>query len=206
MQTKKIPTQLHLAELVEESAAKAKAPQKLERPKEMPNWAAGQNLTRVPIRDYPAYEVDVFGNVYSRWSRTGRKGRGTTMVLGEHWKKLIPVNVKGYLQVYLSMGNGTHIRRRVHQLVLDAFVGPCPIGFEACHADGVRRNNALSNLRWDTPENNWLDRKRHGRGVSARKLTDDQIARIKSAVRYHGWMTALANQFGVSLPAIAYHR
>lgn len=51
----------------------------------------------------------------------------------------------------------------VHRLVLEAFIGPCPPGMEACHNDGNPRNNALSNLRWDTSENNSADKIRHGR-------------------------------------------
>lgn len=55
-----------------------------------------------------------------------------------------------------------HKRKLVHRLVLEAFVGPCPPGMEACHADGNPKNNALTNLRWDTPKSNAADRIRHG--------------------------------------------
>lgn len=51
----------------------------------------------------------------------------------------------------------------VHVLVLEAFVGPRPSGLEACHWDDNPTNNALSNLRWDTPEANRADAVRNNR-------------------------------------------
>lgn len=48
-------------------------------------------------------------------------------------------------------------------MVLNAFVGPPPPGFEGCHKDGDRANNALSNLYWGTRSDNQRDRVRHGR-------------------------------------------
>lgn len=58
---------------------------------------------------------------------------------------------------------------RVHRLVLEAFVGPCPEGMEACHNDGNPANNRLENLRWDTRRNNILDAIRHGTHPTASK-------------------------------------
>ena len=52
--------------------------------------------------------------------------------------------------------------RRVHRLVLEAFVGPCPLGMECLHADDDPANNSLSNLRWGTRSENIHDRVRNG--------------------------------------------
>lgn len=57
----------------------------------------------------------------------------------------------------------------VHRLVLEAFVGPCPSGFECCHNDGDRSNAALSNLRWDSRSSNTLDAVRQKTNYQARK-------------------------------------
>jgi len=38
--------------------------------------------------------------------------------------------------------------RRVDHLVLLAFVGPCPEGYECRHLDGDPANNHVDNLRW----------------------------------------------------------
>jgi hypothetical protein len=70
---------------------------------------------------------------------------------------------------YVSLGRGRH--RLVYRLVLEAFVGPCPDGMEACHGDGNHRNNRLDNLRWDTRGANMLDAVRHGTHVNARRET-----------------------------------
>lgn len=52
--------------------------------------------------------------------------------------------------------------RRVHRLVLEAFVGPCPDGMEACHNNSISTDNRLENLRWDTPRSNQYDRRANG--------------------------------------------
>lgn len=58
----------------------------------------------------------------------------------------------------------------VHRLVLEAFVGPCPVGMEGCHyPDRDPANNALSNLRWDTKRENQFDRVKHGTHHEASK-------------------------------------
>ncbi len=81
------------------------------------------------------------------------------------------------LSLGLSMGYpGVHLRRgpkvrtcRAHQLVLEAFVGPCPDGYVCCHHNGDPTDNRLANLRWDTETANSLDTMRHGRNVNFNK-------------------------------------
>lgn len=51
---------------------------------------------------------------------------------------------------------------RVHRLVLEAFVGPCPTEMEARHLNGDRMDNRLENLRWGTKSENAYDKIRHG--------------------------------------------
>jgi hypothetical protein len=59
--------------------------------------------------------------------------------------------------------------RRIHRLVLQAFVGPCPAGQECCHGDGDPSNNVLSNLRWGTRSDNRRDSVGHGTHFSTSK-------------------------------------
>lgn len=119
-------------------------------------------------------------------------------------------NAKGHLKVDLySGGKGTRRHRYVHRLVLEAFVGPCPDGMEACHGDGAPENNRLSNLRWDTPSANWDDARRHG---TARvrdthhwsKLTSGQVAEIRRRYAAGERQRALAVEFGVIQQSISY--
>jgi hypothetical protein len=67
----------------------------------------------------------------------------------------------------VPLGNGSSAR--VHNLVLEAFIGPRPTGFVACHDDGDPHNNHVSNLRWDSYSSNNADLVRHGTHWQARK-------------------------------------
>lgn len=104
----------------------------------------------------------------------------------------------GYLGINAS---GSEIRY-VHSLVLEAFVGPCPSGMECCHNDGVRTNNALSNLRWDVHVNNTEDSRRHGTMVCGEesnmaKLTESEVVTLRSMARDRS-TKELARRFGIS--------
>jgi len=83
----------------------------------------------------------------------------------------------GRLQVRLKVGE---IKKtfRVHRLVLEAFVGPCPHGCEACHRNNDPSDNRIENLRWDTKQSNLADyladrQKRAHALKKIRKLTLD---------------------------------
>lgn len=67
----------------------------------------------------------------------------------------------GYLHVSMNRG-GKRVTRFVHQLVLEAFVGPRGEGQITRHLDGRRDNNALINLAWGTPLENAADARAHG--------------------------------------------
>lgn len=60
--------------------------------------------------------------------------------------------------------DGRQIRstKLVHRVMLEAFVGPCPSGMVACHANDVPTDNRLENLRWDTYSANRNDSVRNG--------------------------------------------
>ena len=103
-----------------------------------------------------------------------------------------------YPLVHLSV-EGRITARRIHQLVLEAFVGPCPEGLEGCHENDVPTDNRLENLRWDSHRANTADAERNGRiavgeTVHASKLHASDIPVIrKSPLTQH----ELAAQYGV---------
>lgn len=134
--------------------------------------------------------------------RVGDDGSVWGSHLGQ-WRKLCPApNSGGYLRITLYDGPLPE-RWLVQRLVLHTFVGPCPVGMEACHWDGDRTNNALGNLRWDTKPANRADRWRHGTHAGGKKLTDDEVRSIKT-LWVSEWLGIgdIARVFGVSYQQI----
>jgi hypothetical protein len=119
------------------------------------------------IQGFPGYRVGNDGSVWSCWGRKSRGlHKGHQSILTLRWRLMKPQrNGTGYWVVYLQ----PRTTRLIHRLVLESFVGPCPNGHQACHNDGDRRNNHLSNLRWDTPRNNERDKVRHGTALTSDK-------------------------------------
>lgn len=64
---------------------------------------------------------------------------------------------QGYIKVTIRI-DGKPRSRKVHRMVLETFMGPCPPEMEGCHKNDDKLNNSLSNLRWDTRESNVLER------------------------------------------------
>ena len=115
-----------------------------------------------PVVGYEGrYEVSSLGRVKSLPRCVGRKDgsgqflKGRLMVLTPHASK------SPYPTVALCK-NGVQRQHTVHRLVLEAFVGPCPPGMEACHNDGNHADSSLANLRWDTHLENHRDSVEHG--------------------------------------------
>lgn len=103
---------------------------------------------------------------------------------------------RGYRMFQLCR-DGKITRVCVHRLVLLAFVGPCPLGYEGCHNDGKAWNNHISNLRWDTHKSNQADRRKHGTNTKHLAiLTPRQVIRIRTEreVQDRTWVS----RFGVS--------
>ncbi len=104
------------------------------------------------------YEVSSEGQIRGL-EKVGLDGR----VVPAHIKRLR--NGRGtYLQVSLRDRSGEKKSYLVHRLVAFAFKGMPGPGQIALHADGSRRNNAASNLRWGSHVDNARDRKMHGTG------------------------------------------
>ena len=121
------------------------------------------------IPDFQNYEVDADGNVYSKINR----------------KFLKPYLTRNYETVRLCK-NKKGYNRRIHRLVLETFVGLCPKGMECCHNNGIKTDNRLENLRWDTRSNNAKDAVKHGDASCIRcgedslhhKLTEQDVRMI----------------------------
>lgn len=86
---------------------------------------------------------------------------------------------KGYRSLHLMYG-AERKRKAVHQLVMEAFVGPRPEGMVVAHLDGNKENNSLSNLIYCTPRENVYQNIIHGKDqpgckASNAKLSEEQI-------------------------------
>lgn len=144
------------------------------------------------VPGFPGYRVGNDGTIWScRWWNKKRLEKGA-------WKKLSPsTSKKGYKRVVLKLA---FEHRLVHRLVLETFIGPCPPGMQACHKNGKRYDNRLSNLRWDTQQNNEADKKRHGTNRSGRrKLTSEDVRQIREDYLLgRGVAPVLAKKYGMS--------
>ena len=115
-------------------------------------------------------------------------------------------NGHGYKTVRLWR-DGKEFMKYVHRIVLEAFAGVSP-GMDACHNDGNRSNNSLSNLRWDTRRNNHSDKLAHGtmaNGENARaaKLTVQEVKEIRARLSFGQEQGILATYYGVKQPTIS---
>lgn len=120
-----------------------------------------------PIEGFPGYDVSNMGRIRSYWLK-GRRGG-----LSEQLQsiRLTQVNSEGYSIISLKKNGGSNCAVNVHYLVATAFLGSRPPGLEICHNDGNKQNNAVSNLRYDTPSNNQFDAIRHGSRDGSKRRT-----------------------------------
>jgi len=154
------------------------------------------------IKDYPEYEISNWGNIRS-W-KNGVYG------IRSRPKRLKPAkDLHGYFRAAISKNNKSHTKK-LHRLVLGAFVGPCPDGMEACHNDGNPGNNNVENLRWDTRKNNQADRKKHGTINSAKgerqgsaKLKDSDVIKIREMAKRGLYQVIIAERFNICIASVA---
>lgn len=150
------------------------------------------------IPGYPGYRVSRSGGVVqSCWVRQGR-----IWVASEDWRALKPIPRRGYYTVNLSR-RGQKEALYVHELVLEAHLGPRPEGTVCCHYDGNPFNNNLANLRFDTRRANADDARRHGtlrRGeaINTAKLREADVLEIRRLRSEGTKLSELAARFSVA--------
>lgn len=146
------------------------------------------------------YAVSNLGNVLSLdrvvIKRNGHRRRVQGRMLKVH------LGSNGYLSVCLKRPDKQSVVC-VHRLVLEAFVGPCPAGLEACHGKSGKYDNSLANLRWDTKRSNEQDKIADGavlKGVAHPRatLTDDDVRSIRRARENGFQFNEIAAMFGIT--------
>jgi hypothetical protein len=130
------------------------------------------NVAEVEYRDIPGlagYRAGSDGTIWSCWARgsaLGSKGCGSISRIGTTYHKIRgrPHCKSGHIEIRLK-GGKKHYKKfwKVHQLILWAFVGPCPDGMTDCrHLNGIPSDNRIVNLKWGTRQENIHDAIRHG--------------------------------------------
>lgn len=150
------------------------------------------------LPNFPGYAIGWDGSVWSYWEKRGRK----KSVISLTRKRLKPSITRGYYQVALTR-NGVVYYRKVHRLVLEEFIGPRPQGTEACHENGNKLDNRVTNLRWGTKSENYQDRFRHGTDNNGERngrsvLNSLSVLAIRMRLTLGESQENLANEFGVS--------
>lgn len=113
-----------------------------------------------------SYEVSTYGRVRSVPRLVVPKGHVKAVRFPGRVLRAAPV--RGYLAVSLNSPSRKQTKK-IHRLVLEAFVGPPPEGHQGCHRDGSKLNNRLENLYWGTISQNSRDAIRHGTHPKASK-------------------------------------
>ncbi len=150
------------------------------------------------VDGFPMYRVGTDGSVWTKWLIRSRWRDS-----GDSWVQCRFQQQEGrYIYIYLYGEDGRVRREGVHVLVLEVFSGSRPNGMQACHNDGNRQNNALSNLRWDTIVSNHDDKRRHGtmcRGQLHYKslLTEESVREIRRLASQGEGVCEIARRFGV---------
>ena len=153
--------------------------------------------TWLVIGDYPDYEVSDRGEIRRR-------------ITYRNYPAGMPIKPKincyGYLTVRLSH-RGVARDLFVHRLVATAILGPAPTPrHQVAHNDGHQRNNCVENLRWATPSENALDRRRHGTVPDRKgekhpyaKLTENIVRQMRAARAHGRTFKAISESFGVPM-------
>jgi hypothetical protein len=141
-------------------------------------------LRKIGLEHCQDYRAGSDGKIYSNKRYLGA-GRNKSVP----WRQLKELTAKdtGYLCITIS-DNGYRKQRNVHILICTAWHGPkVQKSLQVRHLDGIRTNNLPDNLKWGTQEENWEDRKLHGRGMEgekhfASKLTDQEREHVRWVV------------------------
>lgn len=116
---------------------------------------------------------------------------------------LKPIRFGSYTGYQMVNDSGELVRKYRHRLVLETFVGACPVGHECAHLDGDKTNNHVTNLSWVTHKENESHKNEHGtnnpesRGLA--KINRETVEQMKVAREATGAsFRSIARQFGVS--------
>ncbi len=153
---------------------------------------------------FPGYRVGEDGSVWS----SKRKGPvPKTLPKEVKWHRVRLQNYHGYSYAWMVGIDGEKMWM-VHQLVLLAFIGPCPEGMECRHfPDNDRTNNHLSNLKYGTHLENCEDKKVHdtdplGERNGRALLTESQVLTVRERTARGESQVAIAREMGIAATTV----
>ena len=150
------------------------------------------------IPNFSRYEASTLGRLRS----LNYKNSGKTKVLR-------PADGgDGYLKTMLQNDSGKYRSWGVHKFVAFTFLGDRPEGMEINHIDGVKTNNAPSNLEYCSKSENLKHAYRKNLLIAKKgslngkaKLTEKEVAEIRAHAKKHApryGRKELAIKYGVS--------
>ena len=152
---------------------------------------------RYPIPSAPGYEAAFDGTIWSVDSNW--RGYGA--------RPMTPrLHNDGYPAVRVRVA-GQEVRRTVHSLVAEAWIGPRPAGHQVRHMDGSPENSAPWNLRYGTASDNARDAVIHrtkpqGHTHHKSKLSAEDVVDVRSRRAQGETFQSIADRHGVSKKAV----
>ena len=144
------------------------------------------------VKGFPYYEISNYGRVKS-------KKQSLPKILRSG------ISRSGYSSVTLFK-QGRRFYFSVHRLVLEDFVGLCPLGYESNHKNGIKTDNRLENLEWVTHSENQAHAYKKGLisrvGESApfggAKLKKENVLEIRKLAEKGVYQRIIAERFGIT--------
>jgi hypothetical protein len=152
---------------------------------------------RYPIPSAPGYEAAFDGTIWSVDSNwRGYGARPMTSRLHDDGYPAVRVRVAGQ-----------EVRRTVHSLVAEAWIGPRPASHQVRHMDGNPENSAPWNLRYGTASDNARDAVIHrtkpqGHTHHKSKLSAEDVVDVRSRRAQGETFQSIADRHGVSKKAV----
>ncbi len=164
------------------------------------------------VQGYPGYRAGNDGTIWTCWIKVGRPNgeSGNYSAMGSVYRRLKShPTKKGHLQVSLQVNSSRKVLR-VHRIILETFIGPCPSGMIARHfPDRNPANNNVSNLSWGTYRENEADKIIHGTDTRygernwRAKLSDRQVDEIRHRRSMGDGLKEMAAFYGVTRATIS---
>lgn len=155
--------------------------------------------TEIAIPWAPGYVV-IGSDVYSYIRQNGRGFTSTPRKIASRPDHL------GYYRVDMTI-NGRRVHRKLHRIIAEAYHGPSDL--EVNHKDGVKANNAPSNLEYVTSSENkihafrlGLRRVIVGDDLHNSKLSAEQVLEVRRQKESGRRVGEIAAEFRVSISTI----